>query len=98
MKKGRRRDHGGMGTLHRRIRHGALTGLLDATTYLPASEHAWEALLAYLDADGKLREVCVGTGKGDNVPYYLERPRVTGDLHGQAPMLWLARAEGKPYR
>ena len=39
-----------------------------------------------------LREVCVGTGKKNDLQYYLNRPRVVGDTHGQAPMLWSATA------
>ena len=29
---------------------------------------------------------------GDEVNYYFQRPRLTGDGHGQAPMLWTAAA------
>jgi hypothetical protein len=32
----------------------------------------------------------VGTGNGDNLQSYPDRPTVTGDLPGQAPLLWLA--------
>jgi hypothetical protein len=46
----------------------------------------------YLDADANLKEVCVGTNKGNSEEYYLERPRAVGDLHGQAPLLWTASA------
>ena len=44
----------------------------------------------YINEDGKVREVCVGTGQSTDVNYYLNRPRITGDLHGQAPILWFA--------
>ena len=40
--------------------------------------------------EGKVSDVCVGTGKSDDINYYLNRPKVTGDLHGQAPILWFA--------
>jgi hypothetical protein len=46
--------------------------------------------VARLGADGRLPDICVGTGQSREQSYYLERPKVTGDLHGQAPMLWLA--------
>jgi unsaturated rhamnogalacturonyl hydrolase len=39
-----------------------------------------------------LREVCIGTGKRNDIQHYLNRPRATGDTHGQAPMLWSATA------
>ena len=36
--------------------------------------------------------VCIGTDKGFSEQFYLDRPRTSGDLHGQAPMLWTASA------
>jgi len=35
---------------------------------------------------------CVGTGQSTDEQYYLNRPRIIGDLHGQAPMLWFAHS------
>jgi unsaturated rhamnogalacturonyl hydrolase len=71
---------------------GVKNGWLDAATYAPAARKAWLALVCYLTPDGDLREVCVGTGKKNDLQYYLDRPRVAGDAHGQAPMLWSATA------
>ncbi|MFL6617114.1 MAG: glycoside hydrolase family 105 protein [Povalibacter sp.] len=71
---------------------GVKNGWLDAATYGPAARKAWLALTDYLNADADVTDVCVGTGTGDSVPYYLDRPRSTGDLHGQAPILWSASA------
>jgi unsaturated rhamnogalacturonyl hydrolase len=71
---------------------GVKNGWLDATAYGPAARKAWLALVGYLDADANLREVCVGTNKSDTEQFYHDRPRATGDLHGQAPMLWTASA------
>lgn len=71
---------------------GVRSGWLPEETYGPAARKAWIALVGYLTPEGDLREVCVGTGKKDDVQYYLDRPRVTGDAHGQAPMLWSATA------
>jgi len=71
---------------------GVKNGWLDEATYGPAARKAWIALVGYLTPDGDLREVCVGTGKKDDLQYYLDRPRVAGDAHGQAPMLWSATA------
>ncbi len=65
-------------------------GWLDRDNYGPAVEKAWKALCAHVDPEGNLREICVGTGQRDYLEYYLDRPRVSGDLHGQAPFLWLA--------
>jgi rhamnogalacturonyl hydrolase YesR len=71
---------------------GVKNGWLPEETYGPAARKAWIALVGYLTPEGDLREVCVGTGKKNDLQYYLDRPRVAGDTHGQAPMLWTAAA------
>lgn len=71
---------------------GVSHGWLNEASYGPAARKAWLALVGLLDENANLREVCVGTNKGTDAPYYLARPRTTGDLHGQAPMLWTASA------
>ncbi len=71
---------------------GVKNGWLDAAKYGPAARKAWLGLVGNLDADANLKNVCIGTGAGTSVPYYLNRQRITGDLHGQAPMLWTATA------
>jgi rhamnogalacturonyl hydrolase YesR len=69
---------------------GVKKGFLPAEPYKEASHKAWKALCGYINADGKVREVCVGTGQSTDIDFYLTRPRITGDLHGQAPILWFA--------
>ena len=69
---------------------GVKNGLLPREPYTSAYTHAWNALTGYMEGDGKIREICVGTGQSKEADYYLNRPRITGDLHGQAPMLWFA--------
>jgi len=69
---------------------GYKKGLLPAELFRPASEKAWAGLISYIEPDGKLRDVCVGTGQTNDINFYLTRPRSTGDLHGQAPLLWFA--------
>jgi len=78
---------------------GVKEGWLDSKTYGPAARRAWLALITYLDGNAEIREVCQGTNKHDparNGPdgraYYLARERMTGDMHGQAPVLWSATA------
>lgn len=81
---------------------GVKAGWLDAAQYAPAARKAWLALVAHLDADANVREVCIGTNKSRQVTktddlkvqydFYVARPRKTGDLHGQAPILWTASA------
>ncbi len=69
---------------------GVKKELLPEDPYRKAIDKAWQALTTYITPDGKLREVCVGTGQSTDTSFYLMRPRITGDLHGQAPLLWLA--------
>lgn len=71
---------------------GVKNGWLDENTYGPAARKAWLALVGALNVEARLREVCVGTNKGESEQFYNERPRAVGDLHGQAPMLWTASA------
>jgi unsaturated rhamnogalacturonyl hydrolase len=71
---------------------GLKNGWLDEKTYAPAARKAWLALLRYLEPNGDIREVCEGTGKKNDLQYYLDRKRITGDFHGQAPILWTASA------
>lgn len=71
---------------------GVKEGWLDAKAYGPAARKAWLGLVKHLDADANVTDVCVGTNKGFSVQYYLDRERKTGDLHGQAPILWTASA------
>jgi rhamnogalacturonyl hydrolase YesR len=65
---------------------------LDASVYGPAARHAWIALTGYIDQNDNLTNVCEGTNKQNDLNYYLMRRRITGDFHGQAPMLWTAAA------
>jgi unsaturated rhamnogalacturonyl hydrolase len=69
---------------------GVKRGILTDLAYADAVRRAWSALAGYVQPDGQLSQVCVGTGKSKDVEYYLQRPRVTGDLHGQAGLLWFA--------
>jgi len=80
---------------------GVKHGWLDDKTYGPAARKAWLALVGELDGNSKVKNVCVGTNKGaqevgpdldKQLAFYLARPRTTGDLHGQSPILWTAAA------
>lgn len=67
---------------------GVKNGWLDEEIYGPAARKAWMALVSYINEKGAVREVCVGTNKKNSKQYYYDRPRNTGDYHGQAPYLW----------
>lgn len=80
---------------------GVKEGWLEPDRYGPAARRAWLALVARLDEKANLRDVCAGTNKADKEvgpnlaaqrQFYLDRPRLVGDLHGQAPLLWTATA------
>ena len=66
---------------------GVKNGWLDKKTYGRAARKGGLGLIAYLEPNGDLRNVCVGTAKQNDRKYDLNRPRNTGDLHGQAPVL-----------
>lgn len=69
---------------------GVSSGCLNDKKYKAAISKAWEGLTRYINPDGTVRDVCMGTGQNTDVQYYLDRPRITGDYHGQAPVLWFA--------
>ncbi len=71
---------------------GVKHGWLDAATYAPAARRSWIAVVGYVDQNYDVTQVCTGTGKLDSMQYYLDRKRETGNLHGQAPILWAANA------
>ena len=71
---------------------GVKNGWLDKKTYAPAARKAWLGLVHYIDAKGDISNVCEGTNKKNDLNYYLTRARNTGDLHGEAPILWSASA------
>lgn len=69
---------------------GVRLGILTDPAYRRAYARAWTALAGYVQPNGQISDVCVGTNKADNAAHYLNRPRATGDLHGQAALLWFA--------
>src|SRR5215472_6655326 len=71
---------------------GVKNGWLDKKTYAPAARKAWLGLVHYVDAAGDVSNVCEGTNTKNDLNYYLTRARNTGDLHGEAPILWSASA------
>lgn len=71
---------------------GVKNGWLDAKIYAPAARKAWLKLITYINENDDITEVCEGTNKKNERQYYIDRKRNTGDLHGQAPVLWCATA------
>jgi unsaturated rhamnogalacturonyl hydrolase len=80
---------------------GVKNGWLEPKLYGPAARRAWLGLVQHIDKDSNVTDVCVGTNKANlevgpdiekQMKFYLDRPRHTGDLHGQSPILWSATA------
>ena len=71
---------------------GVKHGWLDAAEYAPRVRRAYLALVDRLDRYANVPDVCTGTGKRDFQSWYFERPRVNGDPHGQAALLWVCNA------
>jgi rhamnogalacturonyl hydrolase YesR len=67
---------------------GVASDWLPQKTYGMATERGMKALASYVDDQGRLENVCIGTSLGETIEFYLDRPRKTGDAHGQAGLLW----------
>ena len=77
------------------VRNGWLTD----DKYAQAARKGWDCIAKMTGTDGKLANVCPGLGAADStIPFadqqkhYTDQPFQTGDLHGQAPLLWAATA------
>lgn len=87
---------------------GVREGLLDVDTFGPAARSAWLGLVSQLNAAGLIQNVAdfvylpsshgypADMYAGDEENYYFERPNLTGDNHGQAPLMWSAAALLRP--
>ena len=68
---------------------GVRCGWLDAAKYGSAARKGYLALVQRLDRFANLPDVCAGTCTKDDRTHYLTRPRINGDPHAQAPLLWI---------
>ena len=69
---------------------GVDKGWLPANEYLEKTLKGWNALTGYVNKNGEVRNVCVGTNAKNSKKHYLTRPKRTGNFHGQAAVLWAA--------
>jgi rhamnogalacturonyl hydrolase YesR len=75
------------------IASGVHLGILSKEEYLPVIEKAWNELATnFVNKKGEVVDVCMWTNAKSRENYYLRRPKVTGDYHGQAAVLWAATA------
>jgi len=72
---------------------GVKKGWLPAKPYAQAARKGWLGLnKLFIDKDGLVDKVCVGTGQTNSLDFYLNRPTEKGNPHGQAPVLWCINA------
>ena len=56
--------------------------------YASAALKGWEGLCREkITPEGDLRDICVGTGIGNDMPFYYNRPKVDGETHGTGLLL-----------
>src|SRR5262245_51919924 len=60
------------------MQRGITRGWLPKDEYQPSVERAWAAIKERTSADGKLVNVCTGTGKMKTLRDYFERPAING--------------------
>jgi unsaturated rhamnogalacturonyl hydrolase len=77
---------------------GVGRGWIDRATYLPIIDRGWQALVARVNDDGTVRDVCAGTGAGETKEYYLNRPVVNGADDRGGAMALLAAIEVETLR
>lgn len=72
---------------------GVDLGILPYDEYIDAIVKGWNALsTGFVNEKGEVIDVCMWTNAKQRVGYYLRRPRITGDYHGQAAVLWASTA------
>jgi rhamnogalacturonyl hydrolase YesR len=70
---------------------GIRRGWLDSATYQPRVDRAWQAILRRTSSDGRLSDVCEGTGKQKSADDYLHRAAIQGrDDRGGGMALYFA--------
>ena len=71
---------------------GVKKGWLPDKAYAQAARKGWIGVNKFIDQQGLVDKVCVGTGQTNSLEFYLNRPTEKGNPHGQAPVLWCANA------
>ena len=85
-------ESSGTGMFASSMADGIRLGWLDPAEYGPAMRRAYYALAARMDEWGNVASTSHGLPAQQSREKYLSHPRVNGDSHGQAAMLWLCRA------
>lgn len=69
---------------------GVKNGWLKEKDYAPAARKGWLGLVSHINSEDEVTDVCEGTNAKNDRNHYLNRKRITGDLHAHAPLLWCA--------
>lgn len=72
---------------------GVRLGFVDRSAYQGAIDRGWTAVVARVNEDGTVRDVCSSTGAGPSKEYYLNRPAVNGADDRGGAMALLAAIE-----
>ena len=75
------------------LARGVTRGWIDHATYDPIINRGWRAVVARVNADGTVKDVCSGTGAGETKDYYFNRPVVNGADDRGGAMALLAAIE-----
>lgn len=67
---------------------GVLNGWLDASVYAPIVGKGWRGVASRIDADGTVRDICVGTMCSTDEQYYVDRPFYSDDTHGSFAVIF----------
>lgn len=58
------------------------TRWLDQKTHGRAARKRWLGMVSCIEPNGDIRNLCQGPGKRNDLQYYLDGRRFTGELHG----------------
>ena len=77
---------------------GVRLGFLDRSTYQGAIDRGWKPVVARVNEDGTVRDVCSGTAAGPSKEYYMNRPVLNGADDRGGAMALLAAIEVETLR
>lgn len=87
---------------------GVRAGWLDVETFGPAARNAWIGLVGQLNSNGEVQNISdwaylpeshglpANAYADDEENYYFTRGKLTGDGHGQSPLMWSAAELSRP--
>ncbi len=56
-------------------------------TYIRIANEGWNGVASKVDPQGRLLDVCIGTGTSEVLSFYYKRPAPFNDVHGHGPVL-----------